>query len=92
MTNPLMSVIMSVYNSKEYLNEAIESVLFQTYSNFEFLICDDFSTDNSLGIIESYAKKDNRIKVFRNNENKGLPSNLNHLIRYYHPLQKWVLM
>lgn len=82
MTNPLISVIMSVYNSKEYLNEAIESVLFQTYSNFEFLICDDFSTDNSLDIIESYAKKDNRIKVFRNNENKGLPSNLNHLIRY----------
>lgn len=81
MTKPFISVIMSVYNGQEYLSEAFDSVLGQTYSNFEFLVCDDFSTDNTLDIIESYAKKDNRIKVFRNYENKGLASSLNDLIR-----------
>ena len=48
---PLISVIMGVYNSQETLSEAVESILTQSYSNFEFLICDDASTDNSLNIL-----------------------------------------
>ena len=76
MNNPLVSVIMSVYNSEKYLAEAIESILNQTYKNFEFIIINDGSTDSSLDIIQEYMKKDNRI-VLINRENKGLPYSLN---------------
>ena len=52
--NPKISVIMSVYNGKKYLIEAIESILNQTFTDFEFIIVNDGSTDNSLEIIQSY--------------------------------------
>lgn len=61
---------MPVYNGEKYLADAIESILNQTYTNFEFIIINDGSTDNSLKIIEKYAKLDNRIKII-NRENKG---------------------
>lgn len=67
---------MSVYNSEKYLAEAIESVLNQTYRNFEFIIVNDGSQDNSLDIIQKYQKKDNRI-ILIDRENKGLPYSLN---------------
>lgn len=72
----LISVVMPVYNGGEYLNEAIESVLHQTYTNFEFLIIDDGSKDRSLEIIQRYAAIDQRIKVI-SRENKGLVATLN---------------
>ena len=72
----MISVVMSVYNSEKYLNEAIESILTQTYTNFEFIIINDGSTDASLDIINDYISKDNRI-VLVNRENKGLPFSLN---------------
>lgn len=72
----LVSVVMSVYNAEVYLNEAIESILTQTYKSFEFIIINDGSTDKSLEIIEKYAEKDNRI-VLINRENRGLPYSLN---------------
>ena len=50
---PLVSIIMSVYNSEDYLKEAIDSILGQTYANLEFIIIDDASTDTSLDIIKS---------------------------------------
>lgn len=62
---------MPVYNTEKYLNESIRSILNQTYKNFELLIIDDGSTDNSLDIIKSF--KDNRIKLYENKVNKGLP-------------------
>lgn len=72
----LISVIMSNYNTPErYLREAIESVLGQTYNNFEFIIVDDCSTDNSLKIIESYS--DPRITIIRNDINLGITKSLN---------------
>lgn len=72
----LVSVIMSNYNTpEEYLRSAIESILNQTYGNFEFIITDDCSTDNSLSIIESYTDK--RIKILRNEENLGITKSLN---------------
>lgn len=72
----LVSVIMSNYNTpEEYLRSAIESILNQTYQNFEFIIIDDCSTDNSLSIIESYS--DERIKVIRNEKNLGITKSLN---------------
>lgn len=57
-----ISIVMTVYNRERYLGAAIESVLAQTYPNFELLIWDDGSTDNSLNIARSYAKLDSRIK------------------------------
>lgn len=72
----LVSVIMSNYNTpEEYLRQAIESILNQTYENFEFIIIDDCSTDNSLKIIESYTDK--RIKIIRNEQNLGITKSLN---------------
>lgn len=73
---PLVSVVMSVFNSEKYLVEAIESILNQTYTNFEFIIINDGSTDSSLEIIQEYMKKDERI-VLISRENKGLPYSLN---------------
>ncbi len=68
---PLVSVVMPVYNGERYLKEAIESILNQTYKNFEFIIVDDKSTDGSRGVLKEYARKDKRIKLVFNKENKG---------------------
>ena len=67
---PLVSIIMSVYNSEDYLKEAIDSILGQTYANLEFIIIDDASTDTSLDIIKSY--NDKRILLIKNEVNIGL--------------------
>lgn len=76
-----VSVIMAVYNDAQYLGESIDSILGQTFSEFEFLIVDDCSTDESFSILEKYAAKDERVKIFRHNQNRGLPYGLNELIR-----------
>ena len=67
---PLLTVLMPVYNAEKFLDESINSILSQTYSEFEFLILDDASTDNSLKIIKAYAREDKRIKVFVNQKNQ----------------------
>ena len=72
---PIVTVLMTVYNGKNYLNEAIESVLCQTLTNYEFLIVDDASTDNSIEIINSY--NDSRIKLLINQKNIGQTASLN---------------
>lgn len=74
--NELISVILPVYNGEKYLNEAIESILNQTYTNFEFIIINDGSKDSSLEIIKEYEKKDSRIVVV-SRENRGLIATLN---------------
>ncbi|MEL6787440.1 MAG: glycosyltransferase, partial [Cyanobacteria bacterium J06607_15] len=66
---PTISVLMSVYNGDEYLIESIESIINQTYTNFEFIIINDCSTDNTETIIAQYAQQDKRIKLFNNQEN-----------------------
>jgi len=72
---PEISVIMPVYNAEKYLAEAIESILNQTYTSFEFLIFNDGSTDNSANIINGY--KDERIKLFSDEKNSGILIRLN---------------
>lgn len=71
---PNITVLLPAYNASKYLSEAIESILAQTYTNFEFLIINDGSSDNTIDIINSY--KDDRIKVI-SRENKGLIATLN---------------
>jgi glycosyltransferase involved in cell wall biosynthesis len=66
---------MPVYNGEKFLRESINSILNQTYTNFEFIIIDDGSKDSSVEIIKGY--KDKRIKFYRNHKNKGLPYTLN---------------
>ena len=76
---PKVSVLMSVFNGEEFLAESIESILTQTFRDFEFLIIDDGSTDDSVEIINSYY--DDRIRLVRNTENIGLTRSLNKGIR-----------
>ena len=74
-TSPLISVLMPVYNGEKYLQEAIDSILDQTYANFEFIIINDGSTDATEQIILSY--QDNRIKYIKNDQNLRLIKSLN---------------
>lgn len=69
MNYPLVSVVMPVYNVQDFVEESINSILSQSYSNFEFIIINDGSTDNTLDIIESQS--DARIVLIKNKENKG---------------------
>lgn len=73
---PKVSVIMAVYNGGEYLRLAIESVLKQTYTDFEFIIINDGSTDKSFDVLTEYALKDQRIRII-SRENRGLVASLN---------------
>ena len=73
----LISVLMSVYNSEEHLEDAITSILNQTYTDFEFIIIDDGSSDNSIDIIQRWAARDKRIIFISNGSNLGLAVSLN---------------
>jgi len=79
--NPLVSVVMPAYNAENYIAEAIESILNQTYKNFEFIIVNDGSTDNTLNIIKRYAKKDKRIIIIDHKERKGISETRNNGLR-----------
>lgn len=77
---PLVSVVMAVYNDEVYLPEAINSILTQEFSNFEFLIIDDCSSDKTLELLKGYKASDPRIRLFKRDINVGLTKNLNYLI------------
>ena len=74
---PTVSVLMAAYNAEDFIQEAIESILNQTYTDFEFLIIEDGSKDSTKNIIESYKLQDQRIRAFYNEINKGLIFSLN---------------
>lgn len=69
---PLISVLMPVFNAAKYVEEAVNSVLAQTYTNFELIIIDDGSTDKSWEILQRQAKKDKRIRIYQNRFNSGI--------------------
>lgn len=73
--SPLVSICIPVYNGEKFIQQTIKSVLAQTYSNFELIINDDISSDNSLNICRDI--EDNRIKILSNNVNLGLAGNCN---------------
>jgi glycosyltransferase involved in cell wall biosynthesis len=78
--SPTISVLMAVYNAERYLHETIDSILAQTFRDFEFLIADDGSGDRSLDILQTYAAQDSRIRVLTG-PNQGVSRTRNKLIR-----------
>lgn len=74
--NPIISVVLPVYNAEKYIAEAIDSILSQTFSDFELIVINDGSTDASLTILQSYQDIDARIRLF-SRENRGLVNTLN---------------
>lgn len=77
MNKPFVSVLISVYNGEEFLQEAMDSVISQTFSDWECIVIDDCSDDRTAGILKEYAKRDKRIRFYRNEVNKRLPGSLN---------------
>lgn len=76
-SQPLVSVLTPVYNGEKYLEECIESVLAQTYHNWEYCIVNNCSTDRTLEIAETYARKDSRVRIHNNSEFVGSLENGN---------------
>ena len=76
----LVSIITPCYNAVHYIEDAINSVLSQTYSNWEMLITDDYSSDETVRVVEEYVQKDSRIKLFRLVKNEGAASARNNSI------------
>lgn len=72
-----MSIVLPVYNGEKYLRESVDSIISQTYKNWELIIIDDCSKDSSPDIAKEYAKRDERIRYYRNDENLKLPKSLN---------------
>lgn len=79
--NPKISIVLPCYNGAKMIGEAIESVIAQTFTDWELIIVNDCSTDNTQEVAESYAAKDKRIRVFSNEKNSKLPATLNHGFR-----------
>ncbi len=77
----MLSVVMSVYNGEAYLAQAVESILNQTFPDFEFIILNDCSTDSTAEILQRYARRDSRIKILHNEQNLGLTASLNRGLR-----------
>lgn len=79
---PLVSIITPLYNSEKFIAETIESVLAQTYKNWEMIIVNDCSKDRGPSIVERYVEKDNRIKLFHNDKNEGVSFSRNKAIDF----------
>jgi glycosyltransferase involved in cell wall biosynthesis len=88
-SQPLVSVLTPVYNGEQYLVECIESVLAQTYQNWEYCIINNCSTDRTLEIAETYAKKDKRIRIHNNSEFVGCDENGNIAFHQMSPDSKY---
>ena len=74
---PKVSIVLPTYNGEDYLRESIESVISQTFTDWELIIVNDCSTDSTPKIAEAYAAKDCRIRVIHNEKNQKLPNSLN---------------
>ena len=85
---PLISIVMPVYNAGDFLHQTIKSILNQTHQNWELIAIDDHSKDNSLEILKNYAKKDKRIKILTQKRNLGVSSTTNKGIK--HAKSTWI--
>ncbi|MBN1216004.1 MAG: glycosyltransferase [Candidatus Lokiarchaeota archaeon] len=88
-SQPFITVFTPNFNKSEFILETIQSILNQTYTNFEYIIIDDCSTDESWNIIQNQAKKDNRIKCYRNKINLRIVETRNRGFRYSSPDAKY---
>ena len=89
MPQPLVSVVTPVYNGAEFLDECIQSVLRQTYTNFEYIIIDNCSTDRTADIASTYAQKDSRLRLHRNTDFVGVIENHNIAFSLISPAAKY---
>lgn len=71
----MISIALATYNGSKFIRKQLESILAQSMGNFEAIVCDDCSTDNTLQILQEYAEKDSRFKIFQNQENLGFKKN-----------------
>lgn len=78
---PRVSVLMGVYNCADTVEKSIDSIVAQTFTDWEFIICDDGSKDDTVRVVEEYAKREPRIKLIRNDRNHGLSYTLNHCLQ-----------
>lgn len=78
---PFVSVIMPVYNSEQYISISVKSILNQSYTNFEFIIIDDASTDETFKKLLEFKKKDKRIILVKNKKNEGVTKSLNKALK-----------
>jgi len=76
-----LSVIMPVYNAESHIEDAVSSILNQTFEEFEFVIVDDCSTDSSYALLQDFAKNDDRIKLYRNKKNSKISYTLNRAMK-----------
>ena len=67
----LISIALATYNGEKYIREQLDSILSQSYTNFELIICDDHSTDSTIEVIKYYLEKDSRISLYQNKTNNG---------------------
>jgi glycosyltransferase involved in cell wall biosynthesis len=81
---PIVSIGMPVYNGAHFLRQALDSILAQTYTNFELIISDNCSTDNSYALCEEYAARDTRIRLLRNERNMGAVYNYHRVLTEAH--------
>ena len=77
---PKVSIIMGVYNGAHRMDKSIQSIINQTFKDWEFIICDDGSSDGSFEKLQEYAKKDSRIIALKNPKNAGLAQTLNNCL------------
>lgn len=75
--NELISVVLPIYNGEKYMRESIDSIIAQTYENWELIIIDDCSTDATASIAAEYVERDSRIRYYKNEQNLRLPRSLN---------------
>ena len=80
-SKPLISVVMPTFNAEIYIARAIESILGQSFTNFELVIVDDCSTDKTLSIARKYATSDKRIRIVRNEKNLKIAKSLNRAVK-----------
>ena len=80
---PLVSVLMPIYNCEHTLEAAIDSIIMQTYSNWELIVCDDCSTDKSYAILHQYKKRlKDKMIILKNRTNSRIAYTLNHCLQY----------
>src|SRR5690554_1467232 len=78
----MISIALASYNGEKYIKEQLDSILNQTIQDFEIVVCDDASTDNTWEILQQYEAKDKRFKIFRNEQNLGFKKNFEKAISH----------